>query len=57
MTIDKTAKQQARDNAEFTERVKGGLLAAAGLLIFNPRMIAMGVESVTKPEVNNFGSF
>ena len=57
MTYNKTAKQQAQDNAEFSERVKGGLLAAAGLLIFNPRMIAMGVESVRKPEVNNFGSF
>jgi len=51
-----STSKKARDNADFTERVKGGLLAAAGLLIFNPRMIALGVESVRKPENNNFGS-
>ena len=51
-----TTSKQARDNADFTERVKGGLLAAAGLLIFNPKLIATGLESVTKPETNNFGS-
>jgi len=51
-----TTSKQARDNADFSERVKGGLLAAAGLLIFNPRLIATGMESVVKPEVNNFGS-
>ena len=52
----KSSAQQNRDNADFAERVKGGLLAAAGLLIFNPKLIATGLESVTKPETNNFGS-
>ena len=48
--------QQDIDNANTVERVKGAALFAAGLLIFNPRLIGLGFQSVVEPEANNFGS-